>query len=102
MDVGADFSYDVFMLAPEQSRAARGWLDWSQEQLAERANVSLSTVRDFEKGRRTPIANNLAAMRAALEGAGVMPVHNADGTPLGITLVCSGGQSPELGTGPAA
>ncbi len=47
------------MISPEQSRAARGWLDWSQEELAKRANVSLSTVRDFEKGRRVPIGNNL-------------------------------------------
>jgi len=59
------------MLTPEQSRAARGWLDWSQADLAKRANVGLSTVRDFEKGRRTPIANNLDAMRKALEAAGI-------------------------------
>ncbi len=59
------------MLFPEQSRAARAWLDWSQDDLAQRAHVSLSTVRDFEKGRRTPIKNNLDAMRLALELAGV-------------------------------
>ena len=59
------------MLSPEQSRAARGWLDWSQEELAKRASVSLSTVRDFEKGRRVPIRNNLDAIERAIKSAGI-------------------------------
>ena len=59
------------MLTPEQSRAARGWLDLTQEQLAKLAKVSLSTVRDFEKGRHTPIANNLDAMTRVIEAHGV-------------------------------
>jgi transcriptional regulator with XRE-family HTH domain len=56
---------------PEQSRAARGLLDWSQAELAARSNLSESTIRDFEKGRRVPSINNLAAIRRALELAGV-------------------------------
>ena len=59
------------MLTPEQCRAARGWLNWSQEELAQRANVALSTVRDFEKERRDPISNNIEAMQAALEREGM-------------------------------
>jgi transcriptional regulator with XRE-family HTH domain len=58
-------------MSPEQCRAARGWLDWSQQDLARRAKVSLSTVADFEKRRRTPIANNLEAIRRALEATGI-------------------------------
>jgi transcriptional regulator with XRE-family HTH domain len=54
-------------------------LDWSQNDLADAANVSLSTVRDFEKGRRTPIGNNLAAIRAALEAKGLEFVYRDDG-----------------------
>lgn len=65
------YGYSPAMLAPEQSRAARAWLDWSQERLANHAGVSLSTVRDFEKGKRMPIKNNLAAIRMALESAGM-------------------------------
>jgi DNA-binding transcriptional regulator YiaG len=74
------------MLSPEQSRAARAWLDWSQDDLAKLANVSLSTVRDFEKGRRTPISNNLDAMRKALESKGVTFEMDGDGIAVGIRV----------------
>lgn len=59
------------MFTPAVSRAARGLLDWSQTDLAEKAGVSLSTVRDFEIGKRTPIPNNTSAMQRAMEGEGV-------------------------------
>jgi transcriptional regulator with XRE-family HTH domain len=58
-------------MSPDQSRAARGWLDISQQELADRANVSLSTVRDFEKGRRTPISNNFVAIERVFLEAGI-------------------------------
>jgi len=77
------------MLSPEQSRAARGWLDWSQDELAKRANVSLSTVRDFEKGRRIPIANNLDALRRAIEAGGVELVFQA-GAAVGVEVTAPG------------
>ena len=67
-------------LSPAQSRAARGLLEWPQKMLADRSNLSESTIRDFEKGRRVPSPNNLAAIRAALESAGVIFVEeNGEG-----------------------
>ena len=76
-------------MSPEQSRAARAWLDWSQDYLAKEAGVSLSTVRDFEKGRRVPIPATLTAMRAVLESAGVgfaFAIENGKSYPCGITF----------------
>ena len=58
-------------MTPAQSRAARALLEWSQEELARASNLGLSTVRDFEKGRRIPTINNLTAMKLVLEASGV-------------------------------
>jgi transcriptional regulator with XRE-family HTH domain len=67
-------------LTPAQCRAARGLLDWSQAKLAGAAKVGLSTVKGFEGGRSMPVRHNLAAIRAALEAAGVIFVEeNAEG-----------------------
>lgn len=70
-------------MSPEQCRAARAWLDWSQSDLAARADVSASTIRDFEAGRRIPIVNNLRAIRQALEAAGIEFLFS-NHEPLGI------------------
>ena len=72
-------------MTPEQCRAARGWLEFSQDDLASAAHVSLSTVRDFEKGRHVPIANNLAAMRAVLESRGIGFVGDDKSASYGVT-----------------
>lgn len=63
--------YLAGMLTPALSRAARALLDWSQEQLAEAAHLGLSTIRDFERGRRVPSHNNLAGIERALRDAGI-------------------------------
>lgn len=65
-------------LSSAQSRAARGLLNWSQTQLANASNLSESTIRDFEKGRRIPAINNLAAIKRALEGAGVQFLEHGE------------------------
>jgi transcriptional regulator with XRE-family HTH domain len=72
-------------VTPAQSRAARGLVDWSQTELGQRSNLSESTIRDFEKGRRVPGPNNLAAMRAALEAAGVIFIEE-NGEGAGVRL----------------
>lgn len=73
-------------MSPEQCRAARGWLGWSQQELAKRAHVGISTVRDFEAARRRPVANNLAAMQRALENVGIELVFGEKGEPVGVSM----------------
>ena len=73
------------MMTPEQSRAARGLVEWSQDELAAQANLGTSTIRDFEKGRRVPTINNLAAIKRALETAGVIFIPENGGGP-GVRL----------------
>lgn len=65
-------------MTPAQCRAARSLVNWTQPHLAEAAGVSPSTLRDFESGKRVPIANNLAAIRTALEQAGVHFLEDGD------------------------
>jgi transcriptional regulator with XRE-family HTH domain len=71
-------------MTPEQSRAARGWLGWSQVELAKQANVALRAVAAFERGEQRPRPNNLMAMRRAIEAAGIRLVFDQDGTAAGI------------------
>ncbi|MGJ0394187.1 MAG: helix-turn-helix domain-containing protein [Methylocystis sp.] len=68
-------------MTPAQCRAARAFLQISQDELAKAGSVSVSTVRDFEVGKREPIAATLTAMKAALEARGVLFVNGpeADG-----------------------
>jgi DNA-binding XRE family transcriptional regulator len=61
----------ISKITPALCRAARGLLDMNQIELATRASVSKNTIVDFEKGRRTPVPNNLAAIQRVLEEAGV-------------------------------
>jgi transcriptional regulator with XRE-family HTH domain len=58
-------------MSSAQCRAARALINMDQAVLAAAANVSRALIIDFEKGRRVPGHNNLAALQRALEEAGV-------------------------------
>ena len=64
-------------MTPEQLRAARNWLGWTQQELATRANVGLSTVKTYEAGTRKPMAGNVLALRMTLEAAGMKITDDA-------------------------
>ena len=71
-------------MSPEQSRAARGWLGWSQAELADRAGVATTTVHGFESGQRKLTRNNMAALRRAVEAEGIKLLFDEAGAAVGI------------------
>lgn len=59
------------MISARQIRAARALLGWSQQELADRAILSLNAVKRLEGGRGDPRMSTVAAVRTALEAAGI-------------------------------
>jgi len=72
-------------MTPAQCRAGRALIEWTQPQLAEAAGFGLSTVVDFERGRRQVSAEAIAAIRGALEAAGVEFIPE-NGSGVGVRL----------------
>jgi len=72
-------------MTPAQCRAARALLSWSQTDLELTAKVARKTIADFEVGSRTPYNATLAAIRNALEAAGVEFIAENGGGP-GVRL----------------
>lgn len=62
------------VVTPAQLRAARGLLNWSLAELAERAGLALGTVRKAENSRDflSVYRPNAELLRSTLEGAGVV------------------------------
>jgi len=69
------------MGTPAQCRAARGLLDWSQQDLASQAGVGIVTVRQLEAGVNEPRRSTLEVVRQAFERAGVEFIDENGGGP---------------------
>lgn len=66
------------MITPEQCKAARAWLDMTQDDLAKASGVALSTIKDFESRERIPVHANVEALGRALEAAGATFLFDGD------------------------
>ena len=73
------------MITPAQCRAARGLIDWSQSELAQRAGVGIVTIRQLEAGVHVPRRSTIDVVRRALEAAGVKFIMENGGGP-GVRL----------------
>ncbi len=61
----------VKTITAEHVRAARGLLKWTQEELAQRANVTATTINNWENERTVPSEATRALVRHAFESAGI-------------------------------
>jgi transcriptional regulator with XRE-family HTH domain len=77
----------VAPMTPAQCRAGRALLNITQSQLAEAAGLGLSTIVDFEKGRRQVSNDAIQAMQTALNRAGV--AFNGGGTAVAFSSASS-------------
>lgn len=59
------------MISREQCRAARAFLGWTLEDLAQQCNLSRAAVNTFEQGTGNPRKESIEAITNALERAGV-------------------------------
>jgi transcriptional regulator with XRE-family HTH domain len=66
-------------ITPSQCRAARALLDWSMERLAGESGLPRRTLIRFEGSEGSPRTATIAAIRAALEAAGVQFIDENGG-----------------------
>ena len=67
------------MISPAQCRAARGLLDWNQQDLAREAGVGVVTIRQLEAGINQPRRATLVVIRDALVEAGIEFIEDNGG-----------------------
>lgn len=68
-------------LTPDQCRAGRALLGWSQDQLAAKSKVAKATIANFEAYKREPYDRTLSDLRQVMEAAGVLFIdQNGEGT----------------------
>lgn len=61
----------IVMITPRQIRAARALLGWSQQELADKAIVSVNALARLEKGAVDSRVSTVSAIQKALVKAGI-------------------------------
>jgi transcriptional regulator with XRE-family HTH domain len=73
------------VITPEQCRAARALLNWSQQDLASKSGVGIVTVHQLEAGTNQPRRATIDVVRRAFEAAGIEFIDENGGGP-GVRL----------------
>jgi transcriptional regulator with XRE-family HTH domain len=73
-------------ITPEQCRAARALLGWTQDDLEERSKVAKKAIADFERNAGIPYKRSLIEIEEAFEAGGVRFIsENGGGVGLRLT-----------------
>src|SRR5208283_4998191 len=85
-------------LTAAKCKAARALLAWNQQELAQRAQLGVSTIADFERGKRTPTDGNIEAMINAFVAAGISFVDGGvqNATPSSARATPASASKPRL------
>ena len=75
-------------ISAEQMRAARAWLNMSQAELGQLADVERKSILEFESGRRELLPRTLEPLARALEERGIEFLYSGD-IPVGLRMTVS-------------
>ena len=70
-------------LSPNQCKAARALLGWTQEDLHQRSKLAKKTIAAFETGDRNSHPSTLVALRTTLEAAGILFIDDGEASAQG-------------------
>lgn len=83
MNTVMDDQHESLML-PNQCRAARGLLKWTQPRLAQESGVGLSTINRYENETRPPRKTAVIRLQSTFERAGVRFLFNEPAGGIGV------------------
>ncbi len=66
-------------ITPKQCKAARAFLGWSQQDLADKARVVQKTITDFERGVTNPQRRIVEDIKTILQEAGIKFENDSEG-----------------------
>jgi transcriptional regulator with XRE-family HTH domain len=73
------------IITPNQCRAARELLSWTQEDVQKKSKLGKETIGNFERGNGNLTMKTLEKLQKAFEDAGIEFVD--DGERLGVTIL---------------
>ncbi len=74
------------LMLPNQCRAARGLLKWTQPRLAQESGVGLSTINRYENETRPPRKSAVIRLQSTFERAGLRFLFDDPAGGIGVRL----------------